>query len=436
MQKLLVTVMLALAAIVVGCGEKGPADAHAGHDKPAMEMPGAAVQTPAAADHAAHDTASKGGEVTRYRCPMHPDFIRDEPGSCGICGMNLVPFTFNPDAHRSDVPGLAAVMLDAAQRQRIGVRTSIVQRLSVTKRVRTVGRVVPDERRITHIHTKVSGWVEKLHADYTGQMVRQGDPVLDIYSPELVAAQQEYLIAYRTNQSQYGDLVRTARQRLKLLDLTDEQITALEQTGSPRTTVTIYAPHDGTVLEKLVNTGHQVSAASVLYSIADLSRVWVLGDAYESDLPLIAVGQMASVTVPSARTGQVRGRLTFVSPVVDVTTRTAPFRMEFDNRDGALRPGAFVDVELEIPLGMRLVTPRESILDSGTRQIAFVETEPGMYDPREVQLGLRADGLVEVLQGLHDGERVVTSATFFIDSESRLGAAISGAVGGHAGHGQ
>jgi Cu(I)/Ag(I) efflux system membrane fusion protein len=423
-----VLAVIATGALVLaaGCGGSDDAQVHPQHDQTAHQMLSARESVP--------DT---DGVITRYRCPMHPDFIRDEPGSCGICGMELVPFTIDTRMHRdTGVPGRAMVMMDQAQRQLIGVRTSTVQRLSVTKRIRTVGRVVPDERRTTHIHTKFSGWVEKLYADYTGQVVRRGDPVLDIYSPELVAAQQEYLIAYQTNRTGTGgaDLVRVARQRLKLLDMTDEQIARLEQTGTPQTTLTIFAPHDGTIIEKSVNAGHQVSAATILYSIADLSRVWVLADAYEGDLPLVKVGQTAVVTMSSAPGGPRRGRVTFVSPVMDVTTRTAPFRMEFTNPDGNLRPGAFVDVELEIPLGERLVTPRESILDSGTRQVAFVETEPGMYEPREVTLGVRTDGLVEVLSGLHEGEKVVTSATFFIDSESQLRAAVSGAVGGHSGH--
>jgi len=417
---LIAPVVVAAALVLAGCGDRQAEADHSAHSAIAMRS-----------DHATHSGQSEANvastPVTRYRCPMHPEFVRDEPGSCGICGMTLVPFVFNPNEGRSAVGGLAVVKMDEAERRRIGVRIAEAKRLPLTKRIRTVGRIAADERRVTHIHTKASGWVEKLYVDYTGQAVRRGGPVLDIYSPEIVAAQQEYLVAYRTRSAQ-PELVRLARQRLALLDLTDAQIARLEATGVPQTTLTIFAPHDGTVIDKLVSAGHQVSPEMILYSIADLSRVWVLADAYEADLPLVRVGQEARVSVPSGDGEAMTGRVTFVSPVVDLATRTAPVRIEFANPHGGLRPGAFVDVELDAPLGTRLVIPRESILDSGTRKVVFVETPSGEFNPRQVRLGVGSDGLVEVLDGVTVGEHVVSGATFFIDSESQLRAAMSAMV--------
>ncbi len=407
--------------------EDGDSDvsSHAGHAH-------ASESAMSAAPSETVEMAEMGVPLTRYKCPMHPDFIREEPGSCGICGMDLVEFTIDPNAGASGVPGRATVTMSQAQRQRIGVRTAEVRSADVVRRIATVGRIAPDERLITHIHTRFSGWVERLHVDYTGQLVSAGDPVLDIYSPELVSAQQEYLVAHR---SQRSELVNVARQRLMLLDMSPEQIRRIERSGEPMTTFTIHAPRGGTVIAKNVSAGHQVAASTILYTIADLSTVWVLADAYETDLPHIEVGQRTHVTTPG--TGeQTLGSVTFVSPVLDVMSRTAPFRVELPNPRGNLRPGAFVDVSLSVPLGVRTVVPAESILDSGRRTLLFVESEPGLYEPREVRLGVRADGVVEALDGVDIGERVVTSATFFIDSESQLQAAISQAVSGgeHSGH--
>jgi membrane fusion protein, copper/silver efflux system len=366
-----------------------------------------------------------GELVTKYKCPMHPDFIRDDPGSCGICGMDLVEFTIDPNAARSDVQGLAVVTMDEAQRQRIGVRIATVRKMDVAREFVTTGRVVPDERRVSHIHTKFGGWVERLHVDYTGQVVSAGDPVLDIYSPELVAAQQEYLVARRSGRS---DIIEIAEQRLRLLDMTSAQIGELRQSGSPTTSYTVYAPTSGTVIAKAVSAGHRIEAASTLYTIADLSRVWVLADAYETDLPYIEVGQPAAVNIASREVAGEEGHVTFVSPVVDVMSRTAPFRIELSNIDGRYRPGGFVDVSISIPLGERVVVPSESVLDSGIRKVVFVDGGEGRFEPREIETGVRTNGLIEARSGVMAGERVVAGATFFIDSESQLQAVMNASV--------
>ncbi len=355
--------------------------------------------------------------ATKYRCPMHPEFIRDEPGSCGICGMNLVAFDVIPDTAQSAVPGRAVVTMSDAQRQRIGVRTTTVRRANVTRTMVTTGRVVPDERRVTHIHTKFDGWIERLAVDFTGQHVRAGDPVFDVYSPELVAAQQEYLIARRSGAN---ELTQVARQRLRLLDMTEAQIRHIEESGEPMTSFTVHAPSSGTVIAKNVVSGHRISAATTLYTIADLSHVWVLADAYESDVPFLSEGLEAHVSSPGDVAESFSGRVTFISPVVNVMSRTAPVRVEVANPSSLLRPGSFVDVTFEVPLGERIVVPRGSVLESGRRAIVFVESERGRYEPREVITGVRTTDLVEIRRGLEPGEIIVSSATFFIDSESQL----------------
>ena len=368
-------------------------------------------------------THDQAGE-TRYKCPMHPEFVRKEPGSCGICGMDLVPFTFDPEAGKSDVPGLAVVTTDPDHARRIGIGTTPARMQSITRRIRATGRIAPDERRVTHIHTRFSGWATKLHVDFTGQRVKKGDPVLDIYSPELVAAQEEYLVAVKSGTK--SAIARSARRRLELLDMTTAQIDRLTRTRTPAKSMTIYAPHAGTVIAKSVSTGHRVSPATVLYTIADLRNVWVLADAYESDLPLIRTGQRAQVDVPSVPGGVSSGRITFINPVISPHMRTAQVRIELPNANGRLFPGALVDVTISVPLGNRLVIPSNSILDSGMRRVVFVEKTPGKYEPREVKTGVRTNGLVEIASGLAKGERVVTAGTFFIDSESRLRAVASG----------
>jgi multidrug efflux pump subunit AcrA (membrane-fusion protein) len=366
---------------------------------------------------------------TRYRCPMHPQFIRDVPGSCGICGMNLVPFTVDPNEGKSPVEGLSIVKMDTAERVRSGIRTVLARRAPFVRHIRMVGRIAVDEQRTSHIHTKVSGWVRKLHVDYTGQTVRRGDPVLDIYSPELVTAQSEYLIAFRSRSGQ-SEIIQAVRQRLALLDMTDAQIRRLEETGVSQESITLYAPNTGTVIEKNVNEGFEVNPAMTLYSIADLRTVWVLADAYESDLPHIRVGQTARVVSTHSSGDTLIGRVSFISPVLDPATRTASIRLEFTNRRGALRPGAFVDVTTDAPLGEKLVVPLDGVLDSGARKIVFVENTPGTFEPREVRLGVREGDLVEIVDGLQAGDRVVSGAAFLLDSESQLRAATN-AMSGH-----
>jgi len=424
----------AALAVVAGCRGRKADDAQAA----------ASAQTTA---------AGVQRQKTIYTCAMHPEVIRNEPGSCPICGMKLVAKKIDvapppapaampgmemggaPTSARAAgtqpagaVQGLAVVTIGEAERQRIGVGTEEAMRMNVVNHIRTVGRVTTDERTVTSVHTRFGGWVQRLHVDFTGQQVRQGDPLLDVYSPDLVSAQQDYLVAYRAAGDQ-RELLDVARRRLKLLDVTDAQIHRLEETGTPQTTLTIYAPRSGTVIDKFVSAGDQITPEMALYTVADLGTVWVLADAYEADLPFVKVGQQVTVEMPASPNGGLTGRVQFVSPVVNVTTRTAPFRMEFPGVRGMLRPGSFVNVQLDVPLGQRLVIPTSGVLDSGTRKLVFVETQPGVYEPREVTLGVRADDHVEVRSGVAPGERIVTRAAFLIDSESRLRATMSGVTG-------
>jgi len=299
-----------------------------------------------------------------------------------------------------------------------------------------------DERRREVVHAKYQGYVEKLHVDFTGKPVRQGQPLLDIYSPELVAAQKEYLVARRA-QARLGDstvpgvasggtaLADAARQRLRAFDVSPEEIAALERTGTARRTVTLRSPVSGVVVEKMAFEGMQLSPADRLYEIADLSRVWVLADVYEKDLGAVRVGLPARVTLATQPAAEWRGTVTFVSPTVKPETRTVEARIEVDNRAGVLKPDTFTDVFFEGAPSSVLTVPESAVIQTGERTLVFVDKGQGQYEPREVALGQRVAGGYELLRGLAAGERVVVSANFLLDSESSLRSAIARASGGN-----
>jgi len=324
------------------------------------------------------------------------------------------------------------IMVDPAKQQLIGMRIAEATYQPLEKTLRTVGRVEYDERKLKQINTKIDGWIERLHVDFTGQLVKRGDPLFTIYSPELVSTQEEYLLALQAKRQAASSpfhqvaaagnsLLEAARRRLLLWDVTPDQIAELEQSGKPTKTLTLVSPIDGFVIEKMAFEGMRVESSMVLYKIADLSNVWVYADIYEYELPLVRVGQEATVRL-SYHPGQTfRGRVIYIYPYLDSKTRTAKVRFEFPNTaDRTLKPGMFADVELNVAMGRRLAIPQEAVLDSGTRQIVFVEKGEGHFEPQEVKLGLRVDNKYEILSGLKPGTRVVASANFFLDSESKL----------------
>lgn len=337
-----------------------------------------------------------------------------------------------PAAEGPDAPGSRApIRLDARQRQAIGVTYGAAERRSVDKVIRTVGRFDYDERKLTAVTLKVSGYVEKLFADYTGKAIRKGEPLFSIYSPELVSAEQEYLLALETAQDlghsrvpsaaeSAAALLRASRERLRLWGLSPEQIREIEEAGQPSLDRIIRSPASGVILEKTVVAGQSVSAGMTLYRIADLSTIWVYGDVYEYELPFVKVGQRAEIRLSYAPDRAFPAQVAYLYPTLDAKTRTVKVRFELDNADRLLRPEMYGDVELRVPLGERLVVPKNAVLDSGRRQIVFLGSGDGYLEPRDVEVGDHLDDFVEIRKGLSAGDRVVTSANFLVDSESQL----------------
>jgi Cu(I)/Ag(I) efflux system membrane fusion protein len=403
--------------------------------------------------------ATTAAAKPQYHCPMHPTYVSDRPGTCPICKMDLVPIAAAeaPAAAAASagggpvIAGRAMVALSPERRQMLGVRSEAVVRRHLDLTIRTVGRVAMDERRIHHVHTKYDAYVERLDVSFTGQLVRKGDHLAALYSPELVASQQEYLLAYRAQQRLAAsgvasvakggtDLLEAARQRLLFWDVAEEDIAELERTGKVQRTVDLHAELPGYVLRKAAIHGMRVTPADVLFDIADLSAVWILADVYESDLASVALGMAAEVTLPYQPGRTWRGRVTFIDPLVEPGTRTVKVRIEVANGDYALKPEMFADVVLRKELGDALFVPESAVLKPGERRLVFLDKGDGRLEPREIQTGARVEGGYAVLSGLAEGDEVVTSANFLIDSESSLKAALA-AMGAtpapdpHAGHG-
>ncbi len=329
------------------------------------------------------------------------------------------------------------VQISPERQQLIGVRFGTVEKRTLQKVTRTVGRIDYDEKRIGTFSPKIGGWIEELYVDFTGQFVREGEPLLTIYSPELVSTQEEYLLALKARQnwskspfaevSEGGKLlVESARRRLKLWDISDAQIQALEKSQEPMKTLTLYSPFTGHVLEKMVTRGQFVEAGVALFKIADLSVVWLIADIYEYELPSIRLGQKAVIEMAIYPGETFTGKVIYIYPYLDPQTRTAKVRFEFANPHGKLKPEMFANVEISVNLGNRLAIPEGAVIDTGVRKVVIVDRGSGYFEPREVKLGAKAGEVFEVLNGLKSGERVVTSANFLIDSESNLKEAVSG----------
>lgn len=378
-----------------------------------------------------------GETAALYHCPMHPTYTSDHPGDCPICGMKLVPVTAgDAAAARSSVPERSTVTLTTERRQMLGVRTEELRPVSLAHEIRTVGRVAADERRLHHVHTKFEAYVEHLHVDFTGKFVRKGEPLLSLYAPELVATQEEYLLAWRAQQQLEAsgipsvarggvDLLEAARQRLLFWDIRPADIESLQQSGRVRRTLDLYADTNGYVVQKNVVHGMRVTPELTLFDIADLSHLWVLADVYESDLPAVHVGMQAELSVPYLPDQVWRGPVTWVAPTVDPQTRTIKVRVEVDNQADALKPDMFADVLLKSDLGTGLVVPEDAVIRSGDRDIVFVERSQGRFEPLEVELGAKLRGGFRVLRGLAAGDHVVVAANFLLDSESSLRAALA-----------
>jgi hypothetical protein len=444
-------ILLAFAATLLAAGVACRRGADAG-----VERPAASVQ---------------------YRCPMHPSYVSDKPGDCPICKMKLVPFEASPspggkgarkiaywrspmdptirsDRPRKDemgmdyvpvyedelsrpgpVAGRAVVAISPERRQVLGVRSEEVRRRPLEQTIRTVGRVAVDERLIHHVHTKYEAYVERLYVNFTGQLVHRGERLAALYAPELVATQQEYLLAYRAQQRLGGsaipsvaegsaNLLEAARQRLLFWDIPLEDIARLEKTGEVGRTLDLYAPLGGYVVQKTAFHGMRVTPADILFDIADLSKLWILADVYESDLPAVRQGMAAEIRLPYQPGRAIRGAVTYINPTVEPATRTIKVRIEVANEGDLLKPDMYADVLLRTDLGSALFVPDSAILKPGDRRLVFLDQGDGRLEPREIVLGARSEGGYQVLSGLQEGDRVVTSANFLIDSESSLKAAL------------
>jgi len=400
------------------------------------------------------ESASTGqSHKNTYYCPMHPSYKSDKPDNCPVCSMKLVKMESAPAAegnlghqpgmggmgststvgNGTNLPAGKSIFITPQRQQMIGMQTVLVNEMPLTKEIRAVGKVAYDETKVTHIHTKVTGYVEEVFVDYKGQDVKKGDPMFTIYSPELVSTQEEYLLALRSRNtlknssfewvsSGSQSLVDAARERLRLWDIRDGEIEKLEREGKPRRTLTIYSPVNGLVTNRQAfHHGRFVNPEMDLYTLVDLSTVWILGDIYEYELPYVKVGQSAEVEFPYAsETKSLRGRLTFLYPYLDPKTRTAQVRMEFPNPGLQLKPDMFVNLKLKVSLGPSLAVPEDAVLDTGTEQYVFVDKGEGYLEPRPVKVGGEAMGYIAIQSGLKAGERVATAANFILDSESRL----------------
>lgn len=380
-----------------------------------------------------------------YRCPMHPTVVSDRQASCPICGMDLVMDQAGASGHDGGHGEEAGeVRIDPSTVQNMGVRTGVVKRMPVSRTVRTMGRVDYDETRMTDVNTKVTGWVEGLFVDFTGQEVKKGQPLLEIYSPELVAAQEEYLTALdyvrrledgASSEALEGAkaLLGAARQRLMYWDIAEAQIDNLEQTRKAKRTMTIHSPQEGVVVHRAVYDGAHIKAGEHLYRIADLSRVWVYADIYEYELPWIRKGQSAEVVLSYAPGRVFEGVVSYVYPFLESKTRTAKVRMIFDNPELELKPEMFATVKVKSEMAKEAaVVPVQAVIRSGERNVVILDLGEGRFAPREVKLGLESDDVYEVTHGLSGGERIVLSAQFLIDSESNLKAALQ-TMGAHHG---
>ncbi len=369
--------------------------------------------------------------------PMHPRYKSDKPGTAPDCGMDLVPVYADQAAPAGGpaAAGYATVSLPPARQQLIGVQKAVAETRSLGRAVRTVGRVDVDERRLYTITTKFDGYIEKLYVNYTGRQVGRGQPLFSVYSPDLLATQQEYLLALRAA-AQSPSLLESARRRLLLWDITPSDIRDLERTGRPRKSLTVDSPTSGYVMTKAAVEGMRVAAGTPLFEIADLEHLWVQADIYESELPYVQVGSAASITLQYIPGRTWTGRVTFVAPTVDPMTRTVKARVELDNRDGALKPDMFANVVIASPALPSVTVPESAVLQTGTRSIVFVIRPDNTFEPREVSVGTHADGFYEIRSGVQAGETVATQANFLIDSESRLKAALSQMSGSsaHSGH--
>lgn len=398
------------------------------------------------ASDASPETARKasagkeGRKILYWKSPMNPGFIAQAPGKDAM-GMDLVP------VYEGDLPSgpPGRVQIDPATVQNIGVKTALVERKPFSRQIRTVGRIAYDERLVRRIAPKIGGWIENQEVNFTGQFVKRGQHLLDIYSPELVSTQEEYLVALRYRRRLEGDaiqeavqgsldLVRAAETRLRYWGITGAQIEALRERGKITRTMALHSPSTGIVIQKHVPEGGYIKPGETVYGIADISTIWVYGELYEYEAPWLHLGQEATMSLAYEPDVTYTGKVTYIYPYLDAKTRTLRVRLEFQNTDDfALKPDMWANVTLSSATSHdALVIPERAVIRTGKKSIALVALVGGFFEPRDLQLGRQAGEDVEVLSGLAEGERVVTSAQFLINSESNLQSAIAKMLRGNA----
>lgn len=388
----------------------------------------------------APDTSRSSSSTTErkilyWQDPMHPAYTSDKPGKAPDCGMDLVP-VYEDGLSEASLPE-GSFRISPEKQQLIGVTYGEVTYKNVSRVLKAVGKINYDETKIVRIHPKVEGWIENVFVDFVGKEVRQGQPLISLYSPELVSTQQEYLIALKgrneLSESPFAEavsmsesLLEATRRRLQLWDITEEQIQDLEKRGAPTKALTLYAPTNGYVLARNAYTKQRVTPEVELFSIADLSTIWLVADIYQNEAPEIRIGQAACFTLSYFPNQKFSGKVAYIYPQMDNETRTLKVRIDVPNPRMLLKPEMYANVEIHIDYGKRLVVPQEAVMDSGSEQLVFVGHEGGYLEPRKVQLGENVDGQFIVVSGLKAGERIVTSGNFLVDSESKLKSAAGG----------
>ena len=354
------------------------------------------------------------------------------PGMPGMPAETPQPVPTAPSASPKKTAEVPSLQIPPEKQQLIGVKTVEVSLKPMEKVIRTVGRIEYDERRLATVNTKVEGWIERLYVDYTGKYVKKGGPLAEIYSPELFATQQEFINLVKWSKTQKTEgfgkmlaqdaqqILEAARERLRLWDITDSQIKKIEESGKPIRTLTIYSPVSGYIVQKMALQGMRVMPGEKLFDVADLSTVLVIADIYEYELPLIKMGDTARINLSYFPGKEFFSTIDLIYPTLSEETRTTKVRFTIPNPDGALKPNMYTDVQVKIDLGTKLAIPAEAVIDTGERHVVYVDKGGGNFEPREVALGLKGNGMVEVIRGLNAGERVASAANFLIDSEAKL----------------
>jgi len=406
------------------------------YDKPGKAPDGMDLVPMYAPQQSISPAAQGARKILYWYDPMHPAYKSDKPGIAPDCGMTLVP-KYADDAGATKMPA-GTVVIPEDKQVLAGVRTTKVAREALTRDIRTTAQIVADETRIAHVHVKVAGYIDHVYVDYVGQLVNTGDPLFTLYSPDLVSTQEEYLIAKRGENTLTAapfkeiaqgaqSLLASTRQRLKLWDISDDQINELDETGKVSRDLTFYSPVTGFVTDRKAFPQTSVTPDTELYTVSDLSSVWANADIFEYEVPFVKLGQRVTFTLSYYPGKTYTGTISFIYPTVDPQTRTVKVRVQIPNPGFALKPQMFADAQLRVNYGTQLLVPQEAVLDSGTSQQVFIVHPNGVFEPRKVTLGPVIDGNVAVLSGLKAGETVVTSGNFLIDSESRLKTSAGGA---------